>query len=104
MEVFQKSITVVDDVAAVRAKMFDYAGINDENSKQHVPNYEPVVSKIRLGLRKSKYLLTPMENKELVSIDKNQLNPHLSDLFKNGVNARDSDIRHILRQNYIKLG
>ena len=52
-----------------------------------MPNYEPVISKIRLGLRKSKYLLTPMENKELVSIDKNQLNSHLSDLFKNGVNA-----------------
>ena len=69
-----------------------------------MPNYELVISKIRLGLRKSKYLLTPMENKELVSIDKNQLNPHLSDLFKNGVNARDSDIRNILRQNDIKLG
>ena len=45
-----------------------------------------------------------MENKELVSIDNNELNPHLSDLFKNGVSARDSDIRNILRQNDIKLG
>ena len=104
VEVFRKSFTVVDNIAAICAKMFDYAGINDENSKQHVPNYEPVVSKIRLGLRKSKYLLNPMENKELVSIDNNELNPHLSDLFKNGVSARDSDIRNILRQNDIKLG
>ena len=104
VEVFRKSFTVVDDIAAIHAKMFDYAGINDENSKQHVPNYEPVVSKIRLGLRKSKYLLNPVENKELVSIDNNELNPHLSDLFKNGVSARDSDIRNILRQNDIKLG
>ena len=45
-----------------------------------------------------------MENKELVSIDNNELNPHLSDLFKNGVSARDYDIRNISRQNDIKLG
>ena len=104
MEVFRKAFTVVDDIAAVCAKIFDYAGINDEKSKQHVPNYEPVVSKIRLGLRNSKYLLNPMENIELVSIDNNQLNPDLSDLFKNGVTVWDSDIRNILRQNDIKLG
>ena len=49
-------------------------------------------------------MLNPTENKELVSIDNNQLNPDLSDLFKNGVTVWDSDIRNILRQNDIKLG
>ena len=66
--------------------------------------YEPVLSKICVGIRKSKYLLDPLENKEFVSIDKKPLNPCLTDLFMKGVNSRDSDIRNILRKNDIKLG
>ena len=104
VEVFRKSFTVVDDIAAVRANMFQYAGINDEKTHQHVPNYEPVVSQIRIGLRKSKYLLNPMENKELLSIENKELNPGLSDVFMTGVKSRDSDIRNVLRHNDIKLG
>ena len=88
----------------MRSKMFDHAGVSDGHKSQHIPDYEPVVFKIRIGLRKTKYLIKPQENRELFSVNNKPLNPCLKDLFNMGTNARDSDIRKILRHNDIKLG
>ena len=77
--------------------MFDYAGVSDGHQSQHIPDYEPVMFKIRIGLRKTKNLMKPLENRELFSVNNKPLNPCLKDLFNMGTNARDSDIRKILR-------
>ena len=37
VEVFRKSFTVVDDIAAMRANMFDYAGINEKTVSKMFP-------------------------------------------------------------------
>ena len=104
VEVFRKSFTVVDDISAMRSKMFEHSGVNENLGRQQVPNYEPIVLKICIGLRKTGYLQNPLVTKELSSISNKPLNPSLKDLFKLGINARDSDIRNFLRHNDIKLG
>ena len=96
-DVFKKSFAVVDDIARMRSKMFDHAGVSDGHQSQHIPDYEPVMFKICIGLRKTKNLMKPLENRELFSVNNKPLNPCLKDLFNMGTNARDSDIRKILR-------
>ena len=78
--------------------MFDYSNINDrmDAPQAKVPNYEPLVQQIRIGLRKSKYYLTPNEEKELSSISGDELNPQLSNVYRAGIFARYSDIRNVI--------
>ena len=56
------------------------------------------------GLRKSKYYMTPNEEKELSSISGVELNPQLSNIYRAGIYARDSDIRNVIRYNDISKG
>ena len=47
-----------------------------------VPNYEPLINRIRTGMRKSKYYINPLEeNEELTSMTGSSLNPQLSSIF-----------------------
>ena len=44
------------------------------------------------GLRKSKYYMTPNEEKELSSISGVELNPQLSNIYRAGIYARDTQL------------
>ena len=49
-------------------KMFYHAAVSDGHQSLHIPDYEPVMFKIHIGLRKTKYLMNPLENRELFSV------------------------------------
>ena len=69
-----------------------------------IPNYEPLIQKIRTGIRKSQYFLTPNQERELSSMKGEALNPKFANLYRSGVAARDSDIRNLIRYNDISKG
>ena len=106
VEIFKRSFSVVDDVAAVRAKMFSHCGTSDPQNRvqQFVPNYEPVVTKMRIGLRKSGYLSEPLKVYPFVSMAGKPLNSALKKLFSNAVAARESDIRQVICHNDFRKG
>ena len=56
------------------------------------------------GLRKSKYYMTPNEEKKLSSISGLELNPQLSNIYRAGIYAQDSDIRNVICYNDISKG
>ena len=55
-------------------------------------------------MRKSGFLSSPYETKELKSMSGKILNPVIMDIYKQGVSARDSDIRNVIRYGYSKKG
>ena len=69
METFKKSFSILDDVAVIRSNMFADSGITDRQDTKsvNVPNYEPIVTKMRIGIRKTEYLSSPYERKDLKS-------------------------------------
>ncbi len=52
-KVFRKSFTLVNDICAMRANMLDHSGMKERYSGDKVRDYEPIISKIRIGLRRS---------------------------------------------------
>ena len=106
METFLKSFSILDDVAVVRSNMFADSGITDRQDTKsvNVPNYESIVTNMRLGMRKSGFLSSPYETKELKSMSGKILNPVIMDIYKQGVSAHDSDIRNVIRYGYCKKG
>ena len=86
--------------------MFSHCGTSDPQNKvqQFVPNYEPVVTKMRIGLRKSGYLSQPLKEYPFVSMKGKPLNSDLKSLFSNAVAARDSNIRRVIRHNDFRKG
>ena len=72
--------------------------------QQFVPNYEPVVTKMRIGLRKSGYLSEPLKDYPFVSMSGKPLNRALKKLFSNAVAARESDIHQVICHNDFRKG
>ena len=103
-DVFQKSFSILNDVCELRERVAQYACLPDQKNHQYVPNYEPLITKIRIGLRKSNYFSEPTQERDFVSMKGEKLNPGLKDLFNLGVKARDSDIRQVIRNNDLKSG
>ena len=101
---FQKSFSILNDVCELRERVAQYACLPDQKNHQYVPNYEPLITKIRIGLRKSKYFSEPTQEQDFVSMKGEKLNPGLKDLFNLGVRARDSDIWQVIRNNDLKSG
>ena len=86
--------------------MFDYSDTKDraDSDQAKVPIFEPLICKIRVGLRKSQYYANPSEEKELTSITGEKLNPQLERLYCHRVETRDKDIRSLIRYNDITKG
>ena len=103
---FSQAFSIVDDVYELPSKMFDYSDVTDrmDTPQAKVPDYEPLVKQIRTGIRKSQYYMTPNKDKELCSMTGAALNPQLSNIYRSGVSARDSDIRNVIRYNDINKG
>ena len=103
VEEFHQAFTTVDDLWALRSKIFENSDIKDkaDNDQGKAPNYDPLIFDIRKGLRKSSYYSNPLMPCDLKSITGQKLNPDLEKLYRNGVNARDSNIRQLIRYNDI---
>ena len=80
--------------------MFDYSSLNDRAANQkgeRVPNYEPLITTMRVGIRASKYYSEPQENKALQSITGKPLNEDLTNIHQIAIQTRDADIRNVIR-------
>ena len=57
VEDFKLALNILDDVHIMRSRMFDYSSLTDKaNSKGgRIPNYEPLITTMRVGIRSSKY-------------------------------------------------
>ena len=104
MEVFQKSFSILDDVAVIRSSVLADCGVNDRQDTTSVtlPNYEPIITKMRIGIRKSGYLASPYEGENSKSMSGQKLNPVIMDIYKHWVSARDTDIRNVIRYGTVK--
>ena len=66
---FQKSFSILDDVAVIRSSVLADCGAKDhQGTTVNVPNYEPIIAKMRIGIRKTGYLASPYEGQELKSM------------------------------------
>ena len=83
VEDFDLAFTIVDDIYALRSKMFNNCDISDKMNENQakIPNYEPLIMNIRKGLRKTKFYLTPENDNTLKSISGLALNPELLKIF-----------------------
>ena len=86
--------------------MFEFSNLTDNANKSYdrVPNYEPLISKMRIGIRASGYFTETQKEKELTSMVGEPLNDELKDVFKISVAQRDSDILNVVWHSNINLG
>ena len=78
--------------------------VNNHNRKDFVPNYEPLIAKMRIGIRETGYFSEAYVEKELESMEGEPLNEALMDVFKNSVSQRDTDILNVVRHSEINCG
>ena len=106
VEDFQLALNILDDVHIMRSRMFDYSSLTDKaNSKGgRIPNYEPLITTMRVGIRSSKYYSDPQETKTLQSITGKPLNEELTNLHQIAMQTRDADIRNVIRHRDFRSG
>ena len=89
MEDFLK---ILDDVHAMRSNMFEFSNLtdraNNKDRKDNFPNYEPLIAKMRIGIRESGYFSDAYDEKNLESMVGEPLNEALTDIFKMSVSQR----------------
>ena len=69
-----------------------------------VPDYETLISKMRIGIRANGYFSNVYEEKELQSMGGEPLTEELSDIFQRSVAQRDSDILNVVRHSELSCG
>ena len=84
VEDLQLALNILDDVHLMRSRMFDYSSLTDRaNTKsERVPNYEPLIKTMRVGLRASKFYSELEKIKALQSITGKPLNEDLTNLHQ----------------------
>ena len=103
VEDFKRAFKTVDDVYEMRSKITEYTDLTDRMDifQAKIPNYEPLITKIRKGIRKSNLYSSRLEKTELKSMSGDELNPNLSNIYRHSVEIKDSDIRRFIRHNDI---
>ena len=86
--------------------MFELSNLTDKANKSYdrVPDYEPLVTKMWIGIRAKGLFNEPYENNELKSMEGEPLNEELTDIYKISVAQRDSDILNVLRHSDLSFG
>ena len=101
-------LKILDDVHAMRSNMFEFSNLtdraNNKDRKDNVPNYEPLIAKMRIGIRESGYFSEAYVEKNLESMVGEPLNEALTDIFKISVSQRDSDILNVVRHSDLNCG
>ena len=108
VEDFRLALTILDDVHAMRSNMFEFSNLtdrsNNKNRKDCVPNYEPLIAKMRIGIRESGYFSEAHVERDLESMVGEPLNEALTDIFKISIAQRDSDILNVVRHSDLNCG
>jgi hypothetical protein len=105
LEELDLAFTIVDDVHALRKKVFKEKGINDRSEEENVviPDYRKNVVLMRCDIRQSKYFEEPHIDQPLQSIDGHTLHANLPDIFKISRQRREADILNAYRFNDFSL-
>ena len=105
LEELDLAFTIVDDVHALRKKVFIEKGINDRSEEENVviPDYRKNVVLMRCDIRQSKYFEEPHIDQPLQSIDGHTLHANLPDIFKISRQRREADILNAYRFNDFSL-
>ena len=83
------------------SNMFEFSNLTDNANKTYdrVPDYEPLITKMRIGIRANGYFSDVYTGKELQLMEGQPLNDELRDVFQRGVAQRDSDILNVVRHS-----
>ena len=87
VEDFEQAFSIVDDLWVLRSQKIVYCDAKDtaDVDQAKVSIFEPLISKIRVGLRKSQYFANPSDQKDLTSITGEKLNVQLEKIYSYGV-------------------
>ena len=82
-EDFHLALTILDDVHVMRSRMFNLSNTTDRanQSSDRIPNYEPFVNQLRIGMRNTGYYAKPLVNRPLQSMQGKSINKDLEDLY-----------------------
>ena len=107
VEDFEKAFLLVDEFSNVKDACFrdiDLKAHGGEN-KPIIPNYEPMIEKMRTCMRSNKYLNQPEENNSLKYLGSSQiLNPKLLELKTIANKQKTENILNVLRFNDFDSG
>ena len=98
-EELRMAFTIVDDVYALRKKVFTERSLNDrlDEISVVVPDYEKNALLLRCELREAGYFEKPLENIAFKSIEGENLHEDLQDLFMVSRKRRDADVLNAFR-------
>ena len=98
-EELRMAFTIVDDVYALRKKVFTERSLNDrlDEISVVVPDYEKNALLLRCELREAGYFEKPLENIAFKSIEGENLHEDLQDLFMVSRKRREADVLNAFR-------
>ena len=102
---FKQSFQLVDHYVKMKESLFD-----DYDIKIHGGNiitnqdYEENISRMRIAMRKQNYLTKPQNKKPSMSLEKNELNPELSNIVNVAMKQRQDDVLNVIRHNDFSKG
>ena len=105
IEDFQQSFQLIDHYNEVKEKCFE-----DYDIKSHggnvitIPEYEDNIRKMRVCMRKSKYLNNSMDNEPFTSISDSDQNPELKNIISRSQNQKIEDVLNVLRHHDFEKG
>ena len=82
-EDFQLALTILDDVHVMRSRMFNLSNTTDRanQSSDRIPNYEPFVNQLRIGMRNTGYYAKALVNRPLQYMQGKNIHKDLEDLY-----------------------
>ena len=106
LEEFDLMFTVVDDLVELKSKVLNDLCVEDRSRETNIviPDYEIKIREMRVSLRNSGYFVDESDNGELKSIEGDDLNRALLDIFKVSREKRDADILNVIRYNDFSKG
>ena len=106
LEEFDLMFTVVDDLVELKSKVLNDLCVEDRSRETNIviPDYEIKIREMRVSLRNSGYFVDESDNGELKSIEGDDLNRALLDIFKVSREKRDADILNVIRYSDLSKG
>ena len=106
LEEFDLMFTIVDDLVDLKSKVLKDLCVEDRSKETNIviPDYENKIREMRVSLRNSGYFDDESDIGELKSIEGDDLNRALLDIFKVSREKRDADILNVIRYSDLSKG
>ena len=106
LEEFDLMFTIVDDLVDLKSKVLKDLCVEDRSKETNIviPDYENKIRVMRVSLRNSGYFDDESDIGELKSIEGDDLNRALLDIFKVSREKRDADILNVIRYSDLSKG